>query len=105
MEPELNDLSLAELKALDKKIGKAIATFEARHKKRLFDVLQNVAREQGVSMDELIDAAQSGNARPGLPARYANPDNPNDTWSGRGRKPQWYSAAIERGMEPKELAI
>src|SRR3954447_26758367 len=27
-------------------------------------------------------------------AKYANPDNPSETWSGRGRQPKWVQMAL-----------
>jgi DNA-binding protein H-NS len=38
-------------------------------------------------------------------AKYANPANPSDTWSGRGRKPRWFDAALKSGKKPDDLAI
>jgi DNA-binding protein H-NS len=39
------------------------------------------------------------------PARYANPANPSDTWTGRGRKPGWFIAALAAGRNPEDMAI
>jgi DNA-binding protein H-NS len=38
-------------------------------------------------------------------AKYGNPANPSDTWSGRGRKPRWFEAALNAGKTPEDLAI
>jgi DNA-binding protein H-NS len=35
--------------------------------------------------------------RSSLPARYVNPENPEQKWSGRGRRPQWFVALQEQG--------
>ncbi|WP_407644871.1 H-NS histone family protein [Candidatus Thiothrix anitrata] len=39
----------------------------------------------------------SNKKRPTIPAKYRNPANPEDTWSGRGRKPLWVVALLESG--------
>lgn len=36
---------------------------------------------------------------------YVNPENPWETWSGRGRKPNWVNAAIKAGMKLSDLEI
>jgi len=33
-----------------------------------------------------------------LSPTHRNPDNPAQTWSGRGRKPRWLVAALDAGM-------
>jgi DNA-binding protein H-NS len=38
-------------------------------------------------------------------AKYQNPDNPSDKWSGRGRKPRWVEMAVTHGRRLEDLAI
>jgi DNA-binding protein H-NS len=38
-------------------------------------------------------------------AKYRHPENPSLTWSGRGRKPLWFVAALEAGKSADDLAI
>jgi DNA-binding protein H-NS len=37
--------------------------------------------------------------------KYQNPDNPEETWAGRGRPPKWVQAALESGQSLEDLAI
>jgi DNA-binding protein H-NS len=100
----LNALSLKELKDLQSQVGKAIATFEERKKKAAIAELEEKAREMGYSWAELTGAPVS-RKRATAAAKYANPANAADTWSGRGRKPRWFTAAIAAGKAPDDLAI
>lgn len=38
-------------------------------------------------------------------AKYENPDNPSQTWSGKGREPDWFKKLIEDGKSLEELEI
>lgn len=38
-------------------------------------------------------------------AKYANPNDPDETWSGRGRKPRWIEAALNSGKSLVDLLI
>jgi DNA-binding protein H-NS len=40
-----------------------------------------------------------------LPAKYRDPANPENTWSGRGLKPRWISALLEQGHAIDEFLI
>jgi DNA-binding protein H-NS len=37
--------------------------------------------------------------------KYRNPDNPSETWSGRGHRPKWMEEQLTAGRQLSELAI
>ena len=41
----------------------------------------------------------------GAGPKYVNPDNPAQTWSGRGKRPAWLDAALEEGNDLERLMI
>ena len=43
-----------------------------------------------------------GGARGSVAPKYRNPDNPSETWAGRGLKPRWLAAAIKEGKKKLE---
>src|SRR3712207_1940232 len=43
--------------------------------------------------------------RHAVAAKYQNPDNPSEKWSGRGRKPKWVEEKLAQGRELSDLAI
>jgi len=101
---DLNALSLKELKDLQSQVAKAINGFEDRRKKEALAELEETARARGFSLAELTGIAPVRKRSPAT-AKYANPTDPTDTWSGRGRKPRWFEAALKDGKKPEELAI
>jgi DNA-binding protein H-NS len=101
---DIEALSLSELKVLRSKIDRAIATYEERKKKDALAELEETARRMGYSLAELM-AMTSAKPRKTVAAKYANPANPSDTWTGRGRKPKWVSAALDAGKSLADLAI
>ena len=40
-----------------------------------------------------------------VPPKYRNPNNPQETWTGRGRKPRWVVALLEQGYTLDQLKI
>lgn len=101
----LEKLSLAELKSLQKDIAKAIADFGNRKKVEALSALEEHAKALGFSLAELtgvkVRKAQAGSGVP----KYRHPENPEVTWSGRGRKPAWFAAAINAGKSPETMAV
>lgn len=45
-----------------------------------------------------------GKAR-SVPAKYRNPKNADEVWSGRGRMPLWLGAAIKAGKDRDDFLI
>ena len=37
--------------------------------------------------------------------KYRNPDNPAETWAGRGLKPRWLAAALKTGKKLEDFSI
>lgn len=105
MAMNLDALSLKELKDLQSQVAKAIASFEDRKKREALAELEEKAREMGFSLAELTGAAGKTRKRAPAVPKYANPADKTDTWSGRGRKPRWFDAAIKSGKSPEDLAI
>ena len=57
-----------------------------------------------MSIDEII-GGKGRKRKAKAPAKFANPGNPNETWSGRGRQPGWYKDAVSAGKAPESMAI
>lgn len=101
---DLNAMSLQELKELHREVGKAVANYEDRKKKEALAALEEQARKLGFSIAELTGAKVAKTRAPAS-AKYANPADPSDTWSGRGRKPRWFAEAIVAGASPESMAV
>ena len=104
MNIDLKSLSLKDLKELQSQVAKTIASFEDNKKKEALAKLDEKARSLGYSLAELTGAAKTRKRTPAVP-KYANPDNKSETWSGRGRKPRWFAAALAKGKKPESMAI
>ena len=104
MDINLNDVSLKELKDLQSQVAKSIASFEGRKKKEALAEIEEFARAKGFSLAELTGLTVTRKRSPAV-AKYANPADSSDTWSGRGRKPRWFAAALAAGKQPDEMSI
>ena len=102
----LSEMSRSELEQLKADVEQAIVAAADRDRKEALVAARNAAAEFGFSLDELTG---SGKSAPGKRAKsepkYRNPENPDQTWSGRGRKPNWVHEALQNGREITDLAI
>jgi DNA-binding protein H-NS len=42
---------------------------------------------------------------PRVPPKFRNPEQPSETWAGRGRTPRWMKAQLQDGKEIKDFLI
>lgn len=104
MSIDLDNMSLTELKQLQKQVEKAIIGFEDRKRKEAMEAIETAAREHGFTVAELT-GSKTRKARSQAVAKYKHPENPELTWTGKGRRPAWFIEALDSGKTPEELEI
>ena len=121
---DLSTYTLPELRRLQAKVEAEIRRRSDVTRRNLLKRMQKMAADEGLSLDELLvgsapasteakPAAKRGQragakaakaAKPAPVIKYRNPANPDQGWSGRGRKPQWVLDWIAQGKPLEELA-
>ncbi|MDN3712809.1 H-NS histone family protein [Paracoccus cavernae] len=99
---DLDALSLSELRDLRNKVERAISSYEDRRRKEAMAAIESAAREHGFNLAELTGIKLSKSK---VAAKYANPEDASQTWSGRGRKPRWVQEHLDNGKPMGELEI
>ncbi len=101
---DLNTLSGDELLALKKEADKALASLESRKRAEALKAAEAAAREHGYALKDLL-SGKSAAAKSIGAAKYANPDDASQTWTGKGRQPEWFKAALAAGKSREDLEI
>lgn len=104
MKIDLLSLSREELLQLRKDVDAAIANFEARKREEALAELKDVAKKHGFDLTDLAGATKRGSKQVSA-IRYRDPENPKNTWTGRGRKPNWLTSALEAGRPLEDFQI
>lgn len=100
----LDKMSLAELKQLKKDIDKAIAAAAKTQRADALAAAEAAAKAHGFSLADLTGKAKKS-SKAAAPAKYANPENPAVTWSGRGRQPGWIKDALKKNKSLEAFLI
>ena len=98
----LKSMSVDRLMDLRKRIASALSTKVVEQRRTLESELAKLTRVQGGARSK---AAFGWGARGQVAAKYRNPDNPAETWAGRGLKPRWLAAAIKSGKKIDDFLI
>ncbi len=112
---DFETLSRKELMEMRARIDRAIAAVSDRDKRAALKAAEAAARERGYSLEELVElmgaARGAGRGRgraasaPAAAPRFRNPDDPSQTWSGRGRRPGWIKEAEAKGRSLDEMRV
>lgn len=102
---DLKTMSLAELTSLQKNVQKAIREFSERRKLEAMTALETKAQELGFSLSDLVSVNRKRKSSAAVGPKYRHPENPDVTWSGRGRRPTWFVEALEAGKAPDSMAV
>jgi DNA-binding protein H-NS len=107
--PDLEALSKSELKALQRQVEQALSKSETRRKRDALAAVERAVREYGLTLEEVFATASTSKSKRSFTpteaseAKFRNPENPQETWSGRGRRPGWFKAHLEAGKSEDEL--
>ena len=63
-----------------------------------------MAGKLGMKVEDIISYESQKKKTSGKP-KYRNPANPEQTWTGRGKKPGWLKQALDRGVKIEDFAI
>lgn len=106
MNIDLTNLSRKELLSLSKDIEKALADAEARDRKAALEAAKAAASEFGFTLDEISGTGKSSQYRRTVSEpKYYNPKDPTQTWTGKGRKPNWFTAELNAGTNPSDMEL
>lgn len=107
---DIKQLNRTQLTKLKDQIDQQILAIEEADKQKAIEAVTKKAKEFGFNLEDLIPELRPGKktrntAKKAGPPKYANPDDPTQTWSGKGRRPEWFRKALERGTEPEAMEI
>jgi DNA-binding protein H-NS len=88
---QLAKMPLKELTALHAKIQAAIDEKRVSERHEMRAKMEEMARASGFSVAELFGGRKGKGSK--VAPKYRNPKDPNQTWTGRGRRPTWLVAA------------
>jgi DNA-binding protein H-NS len=99
----LKSMSIDALIGLRGKIDAVLGAKVADERRTLESELAKLSRvEAGAGRSK---GAFGRGVRGKVAPKYRNPENPSETWAGRGLKPRWLAAALKSGRKLDDFVI
>ncbi|MGJ8670050.1 MAG: H-NS family nucleoid-associated regulatory protein [Oceanococcus sp.] len=105
MSVDVGKLDVKQLVELQAKVQAEMARKKQENKREVINQVKALLAENGMSLDDLPGRGGAGSSRPPVLPKYRNPKNPEQTWTGRGRKPLWVVEFLDKGGKMSKLAI
>ncbi len=120
---DLSTQSLAELRRLQTRVETEIRRRKDSARRNLLKRMEKMAAEEGLTLADIIPATSAAAApakaatqrknasvaakksRPASVIKYRNPANPEQGWTGHGRKPKWAIEWLAEGKSLEDLAV
>jgi DNA-binding protein H-NS len=99
----LKSMSISRLTDLRHRVEGALASKVIDQRRALESELAKLSRLQGAKT--LRKSGSGFGVRGPVPPKYRNPQNPDETWAGRGLRPKWLIAAIKGGKSADDFLI
>lgn len=103
---DVQNLSADELKKL---MNDAEQALRDRSKKRVMELrreAEELAAELNTTVADVFGVEKtSKQAGKKLPPKFINPANPSQTWSGRGKRPNWLVDELNKGKKLEDFQI
>lgn len=96
----LDNMSFAELAQMEARIARAKIEKQNAARTELRERIMSMVKEHGFELQDLFGKSRKGKGS--VAVKYRDPQNPENTWTGRGRMPRWMVAATKGGKAKKE---
>lgn len=113
MKTDLKTMTRRELEKLKADVEKALAKIAEKDRKAAIAAAEKAAAAHGFSLADITGdtapktktrKAKTGPKAASVP-KYRNPENADQTWTGKGRQPEWFKSAIAAGKSPETMEI
>jgi len=109
----LDAMSVGEIWQLHQTVIEVLATRLTAEKHELEKRLAQLRREKHQSLAlpnevlsrRVVGSVQESRKHAKVPPKYRNPNEPSETWSGRGKRPRWLAQALLAGQKIEDFVI
>jgi DNA-binding protein H-NS len=101
----LDKMSYRELLELRDDIAKAVVGRKDAEKAELKRKFAEMASASGFAVEDFFAGRRGHKLAGNSTVKYRNPNNASQTWTGRGRKPNWLVEAVAKGQKLEAFLV
>ena len=98
-------MSVDQLWQLHEELSQVLSARLTSEKRELEKRLAQLRRDFDAPQGESVSLISERRKYPRVFPKYRNPNEPSETWSGRGKQPRWLAAALKTGHKIEDFVI
>lgn len=109
---KLDSLTPEQLKAVEAAAKKTRETKAQAAITESYDMFVDAAEEAGLTIEKALSICNpalanklKSSTKKTPVIKYRNPNNKEESWSGRGRKPAWFVNNLAEGMDEQDMRV
>ncbi|MBU2991790.1 H-NS histone family protein [Octadecabacter sp. 1_MG-2023] len=107
MQFDLETMTRKDLEDLGRDVTIALENLRKQDVKKVRAEMEKLAAANNLTLEEVLGgkAARKSGPKTKSAPKFANPANASQTWTGKGRQPEWFKSAVSGGTDPDSMAI
>ncbi|MCF2906591.1 H-NS histone family protein [Octadecabacter sp. CECT 8868] len=107
MKFDLESMTRKDLENLGRDVNIALENLHKQDVKKVRAEMEKLAAANNLTLEEVLGgkAARKSGPKTKSAPKYANPTDASQTWTGKGRQPEWFKSAVAGGADPASMAI
>jgi len=101
---DLSNMSASDLRNLQEQVKRELKKRETQDLQKAKEEIFAIAQRVGLPLKELVATNSRGKGGT-VAARYRNPQDSGQQWTGRGRQPKWVKDWLDAGNPIDDLRI
>lgn len=91
---DVSGLGIAEMQSLIETLESAIEAAKQEQREKVRQMAIEMAQAEGLDINEIFGKKRAANGV----VKFRDPENPENTWTGLGRRPQWLNEKLDSGV-------
>ncbi|HEX7370855.1 MAG TPA: H-NS histone family protein [Rhodanobacteraceae bacterium] len=101
---DVSSLNKKQLRELIRKANGRMKNIDKEQVSKVKAKVDALLKAEGVTFAQIYGKRRGGGKLGKVAPKYRNPKG-DETWSGRGKRPRWFVAALKGGKSEKDLLI
>lgn len=101
---DLKNMSAEQLQDLVIHAQKLLNKHEEDKRKKIIKEIQDLAASADLSVEIKSEGKTPKGKAKGV-IKFRNPEDPRQTWTGRGKRPKWLTDKLDSGRKLEEFAV
>jgi len=105
----VDSLTVQQLTTLIARAKERLEAINAEKMAKARDKLAKLAKAEGIELSEILGTRRrrrrTKTAKGRGAPKYRNPKDPAQTWTGKGRRPEWFVKALASGKRESDLQV